>query len=122
MSDLLLTATDTWDLEPVLEVWVHAQARPVVVTLAGRLDKSTESGVRDLLKRLVDEGHRDVIVDLSGVQSVDRGSPALPFGALEQGPFADRNVIVLAGGDKAPGRGAFGIPAHEGLRSWRRGD
>jgi hypothetical protein len=72
-----LTANSMWDLEPVLEVWVHDEDRPPLVTLTGRLDRSTETHVRDLLNQLLDDRVAEVVVDLTGVEIGDESDIAV---------------------------------------------
>jgi anti-anti-sigma regulatory factor len=95
MSDLLVQSNDMWDLEPVLEVWIHQDARPATLRLAGRLDKATGAHVRDLLTRLSNEGHRDLMVDLTSVRV--REKIALTYLCLpwERGHLSDQHVIFL---------------------------
>jgi hypothetical protein len=95
MSDLLIQSNVKWDLEPVLEVWIHQDARPATVRLAGRLDKATGTHVRDLLRRLWKDGHRDLMVDLTRVRV--REKVALTYLRLpsERGHLPDQHVTFL---------------------------
>jgi anti-anti-sigma factor len=70
MVESLTAPISEWDVEPVLEMWVHEDVQPPVVTLAGQLDAATGIQVRALLARLLEEGHPDVVVDLHLVDSV----------------------------------------------------
>ena len=94
MVDLLTTQSSDWDVAPVLEVWVHKDNRPAVVALAGRLDAATGSQVRALLSGLIDDGHCDVIVDLSRVESCDDEGVGILVNAHAAGGHRAGNIVL----------------------------
>ena len=63
--------SDSWDIEAVLEVWVHDNTDPARVVLVGQLDAATAAHVHDLLVSLRSRGRRHIDVDLGGVHVVD---------------------------------------------------
>jgi anti-anti-sigma regulatory factor len=95
MSDVLTASNDMWDLEPVLEVWVRQDVRPPIVSLTGRLDEATSRHVRDLLNRLWENGHPDLIVDLTGVRVRETSARTYLCRASERSPRRDQRVTFL---------------------------
>ena len=90
-----LAASTVWDLEPVLEVWIHPENRPPLVTLTGRLDGSTGVPVRDLLTQLFEDRRAEVVVDLTGVQIADQTGIALLASYPDLDRESDRTVKLL---------------------------
>jgi len=86
------TTVATWDLEPVLEVWVDASGGPASVRLAGRLDAATAGHVGELVNTLVVEGHGRVVVDLRDVDAADRRAVETLHGTVRRARLRGADV------------------------------
>ena len=58
-----------------------AGGSPFVLTLTGEIDVATAVAVRSALRASFDEGHRDVVVDLTGVSFIDAAGLGVLVGA-----------------------------------------
>jgi anti-sigma B factor antagonist len=68
----------------------------VSVTLAGALDVATAPRVRDLLIRLIDEGHHRLVLELSGVDFVDSIGLGVFVGVVHRLRPYDSSLAVAA--------------------------
>jgi ABC-type transporter Mla MlaB component len=99
----------------------------VVLVISGSMDVETAPQLRDLVVRLIDEGHHPLVLDLSGVDFIDSIGLGVIVGVGAPAPSARR----LHGGGRAVGTGpscssdhASGprgrAVRHEGRRGQRR--
>ncbi|MFB9831648.1 STAS domain-containing protein [Actinoallomurus acaciae] len=68
----------------------------VSVTLAGALDVATAPQVRDLLIRLIDEGHHRLVLELSGVDFVDSIGLGVFVGVVHRLRPHDSSLAIAA--------------------------
>ncbi len=72
------------------------QQELALVVLTGRLDVSTVSVVRERLHAAVDAGTGLLVVDLSGVQSVDVTGLGMLAGTYRRAQAAGRTMVLRA--------------------------
>jgi len=60
-----------WDVDAVLELWVHDEVDPARLVLVGRLDAATAAHVTQVVASLLSHGTGRVDVDLEGIDVVD---------------------------------------------------
>jgi anti-anti-sigma factor len=60
-----------WDVDAVLELWVHHDADRARLVLVGRLDAATAAHVTRVMTSLVSNGSGRVDIDLEGIDVVD---------------------------------------------------
>jgi len=102
-----------WDLDPVLEVWLDTGDSPATVALAGELDEATAGHVRRLLTRLLRDGHRQLVVDLSGVEAVEEPGLTVLLEGVERVRDRGGHVTIT---DPSPAGRPVGRPAPVALR------
>jgi len=73
-----------WDVDAVLELWVHEDTDPARVVLVGRLDAVTAAHVTGIVTSVLAAGRGRVDVDLEGIDVVDaQGLGALSAAARD---------------------------------------
>jgi len=66
-----------WMMDPKLELWVDTEADPVVVRLAGMLDRSTAASVLAVMGELLDQGRRDFTLETTTLRLGAGGADVL---------------------------------------------
>ena len=79
-----------WKMDPVLELWIDVKSTPVRVRLAGVLNNDTCRSVRSVIEELLDDGHRDLAVQIEELKLPD----AAGFSSL----VAIQRLVKCAGG------------------------
>lgn len=72
----------------------------VVVTVSGEVDVSSADALRDELRLLVDEGHTDLVVDLSAVSFMDSTGLGVLVGTLKRVRLAGGRLDLVVDGDR----------------------
>jgi len=95
-----------WRGDVALELWVEADAEPVRIRMAGRLDSSTVATLDAVVAELIGEGALDIELCTDGLRTVD----ASAVGALAD---VERRVRAAGGTMRrvAPTTSPFGRPA-----------
>ena len=57
-----------WKMDPLLEISVDAGGGSAAVRLDGRLDGATGASVRSVVAELLEQGHRDIVIDIERLE------------------------------------------------------
>ena len=69
--DIGYLTDDGWRKEAALEIWVNTDTSPVTIRLKGVLDRSTALNVGSIIEELLDDGHRDFLVQIGQLEISD---------------------------------------------------
>lgn len=84
------------DAQTTLELSVFEEGGETVVRAAGELDVNTAPELREQLARLVNEGSRKIVVDLTDVSFVDSTALSVLVSALKRLRQADGDLELAS--------------------------
>ena len=92
-----------WRGDVALELWVEADAVPVRIRLAGRLDATTAGNLDQVVSELLADGNREIELCTDGLQVVDASAVGM-LADVERRVRLDGGILIRL----APARGPFG--------------